>query len=112
MTARKLGMLTVVTALLTLGGAGCDRTYLTPTHGRAYRQIFAVQTVNPDRKADPNAVHGLDSQEASIIAHSYRKGLSPKDDSAVSQQQLLMYSPRAGLRDTNMPPPSVPSGER
>lgn len=96
-----------------LGGlaAGCDRTYLTPTHGRAYQQVFAAQAVNPERQIDAKAVHGLDSQEAAIIAGNYRKALSPRDTNAASSTQLLMYSPGAGVRDPGMPGPSVP-GER
>ena len=99
-------------ALVSLGGAGCDRAHLTASHGRAYQQAFAVQTVNPGRVAPANAVHGLDSQEAAIIASSYRRGLAPKEQSAGTERpQVLLYSPKAGLRDASMPPPSVP-GER
>ena len=91
-----------LTRLLVVGGAlgalctsaACDRTYLTPSHGRSYREAFAVQTVNPDRQTEPRAVHGLDSQEAAIISASYRKTLSPKDDSAANAQgPMLMYAP-------------------
>jgi hypothetical protein len=93
-----------------LCGSGCDRTYLTPTHGRAYRQIFAAQAVNPPRPAEDKTVHGLDSQEAAIISRNYRSGLSPRNEGAASGgAQLLMYAPRTGARDGNLPPPSVPN---
>jgi hypothetical protein len=96
-----------------LAAAACDRTYMTPSHGKSFRQTFAVQTVNPDRQTDPKAVHGLDSQEAAIISASYRKALGPKEDtSGANQGPLLMYSPRsaAAAQGGNMPPPSVPGG--
>jgi hypothetical protein len=95
---------------LVLAGAACDRTNLTSTHGRAYRQAFAVQTVNPDRQTDPKAVHGLDSQEAAIIANTYRKGLGPAGGGGDNaSQQLLTYSPKAGLQQAAvMSPPSSP----
>jgi hypothetical protein len=105
-----------VAALLTLaavsaGVGGCDRTYLTPTHGRAYRQVFAVQTVNPNRRVEANAVHGLDSQEASIISANYRRALAPKSDPTAggAAPQLLMYSPGGGAQGGAMPAPSVPA---
>jgi hypothetical protein len=93
------------------GAAGCDRAHLTASYGRAYEHAFAVQAVNPGRAADAKAVHGLDSQEAAIISSNYRRSLSPKDQSLADRPQLLMYSPRSGLHETNLPPPSVP-GER
>jgi hypothetical protein len=90
--------------------AACDRTYMTPTWGKSFREAFTVQTVNPGRRAEANAVHGLDSQEAAIIAGGYRRALSPKDESAANQTQLLMYSPRGGVQNAGaMPPPSVPN---
>lgn len=103
------GLLTTAAALGVLcAAAGCDRTYLTPSHGRSYRSAFAVQTANPQRESEAKAVHGLDSQEAAIISASYRKALAPKDDTSASNQgPLLMYAPRSA-NGQNMPPPSVP----
>jgi hypothetical protein len=89
--------------------AACDRTYMTPTWGKSYREAFAVQTVNPNRRSEATAVHGLDSQEAAIIASGYRRALSPKEENNAGNQQLLMYSPRGGAQNVgNLPPPSVP----
>jgi hypothetical protein len=109
-TTRKL----VLAFSLLLGtGAACDRTYLTPSHGRAYRQAFAVQTVNPGRQTDATAVHGLDSQEAAIVAQTYRHNLAPKDQAAAMSSGAgapLMYAPSTAPRD-NMPPPSVPADQ-
>ncbi|HET6151259.1 MAG TPA: hypothetical protein VFH68_27225 [Polyangia bacterium] len=113
MTARpqRFGSLVILTTSLGLFtvGSGCDRAHLTASYGRAYNQSFAVQTVNPDRHVAATAVHGLDSQEAAIISASYRRSLSPKQEQTADHSQLLMYSPRSGLREPNMPPPSVPN---
>jgi hypothetical protein len=92
-----------------LAAGGCDRTYLTPSHGRSYREAFAAQTVNPNHRVEAGSVHGLDSQEAAIISSNYRKALAPKEENSANQGQLLMYSPRNGLREANVPPPSVPA---
>lgn len=97
-----------VVAALLAAGAGCDRAHLTPTYGRAYHHAFAAQTENPGRAADPKAVHGLDSQEAAIISSNYRRSLSPKDPTAADRPQVLLYSPRTGLHEATLPPPSVP----
>jgi len=94
---------------LLAGGQGCARTHLTATHGQAYHQAFAVQTVNPNRSTDAKAIQGLDSQEAAIVSRNYRQSLSPKDQSHVDRPQLLMYSSQTGLREANVPPPSVPT---
>jgi hypothetical protein len=99
----------VTLAGLLTGATACDRAHLTASYGRAYEHAFAVQAVNPGRAADARAVHGLDSQEAAIISSNYRRSLSPKDQSVADRPQLLMYSPRNGLHETNLPPPSVPS---
>ena len=98
----------LVLAALFGAAAGCDRAHLTPTYGRAYHHAFAAQTENPGRAADPRVVHGLDPQEAAIISTSYRRSLSPKDPTAADGPQVLLYSPRTGLRDATLPPPSVP----
>jgi hypothetical protein len=95
--------------LLGLGAAACDRTYLTPSHGRAYRQAFTVQMVNPGRQTEASAVHGLDSQEAAIISQSYRRNLGSRDQApAPGAGSPLMYTPGSNGRDNSLPPPSVP----
>jgi hypothetical protein len=102
--------LVVVGALaLGFGGSACSRAHLTASHGRAYHDIFAAQDANPNRKGY-KSVHGLDSQEASIIAGTYRKALSPKEDSSGANQQLLTTSKVAGVGMTAVPATSVPSG--
>ena len=99
-------------AILAVGAVasavGCSRMYMTPTHGRAFREAFALQTVNPDKQTDPKAVMGLDSQEASIISASYRRGLSPQQAGGASDQQMLTYSSRGAVREAP-PATSVPA---
>lgn len=104
-----VGFLTLAAA----AGGACDRTYLTPTHGRSYRQAFAVQAVNPDAQRNNKAVVGLDSQEASIISGSYRKSLAPQQEASQNQGQLLTYSRNnAALREASaVPASSVPQGQ-
>jgi hypothetical protein len=99
-----------VLALLMTGMSACSRAHLTATHGRAYREVFAAQDANPNRKA-AQSVNGLDSQEAAIIAGNYRKALSPKsEDAGAGQQRLLMVAPQRPVGDSSGLPSSVPSG--
>lgn len=98
-----------VLALLISGASACSRAHLTPTHGRAYREVFAAQDANPNRKT-AQSVNGLDSQEAAIIAGSYRKALAPKAEEGPGQQRLLMVAPQRPVGDTSGLPASVPSG--
>jgi hypothetical protein len=104
--ARFLGLTVALAAT-----GGCVRAHLTDSHGRAYHEAFAIQDANPNRKGAPKSVNGLDSQEASIIAGSYRKALAPKADVSQSSGQLLMMSPnRGGSLEAGAMAPSVPQG--
>jgi hypothetical protein len=99
-----------VVAASALGLGACSRTHITPTHGRAFREAFAIQDANPNRKA-PKSLYGLDSQEAAIISSSYRKALAPKADTSQGGNQLLMVSPNAGGgAGAQTLAPSIPSG--
>lgn len=102
--------LAVVLSLLAPTLGACSRAHLTATHGRAYHEMFAIQDANPNRKGS-TSVHGLDSQEAAIIAGNYRKALSPKTDSNPNSNQLLMVNPNRPGGGENMPASSsVPLG--
>lgn len=103
----------LVTMLLgsTLGCA--DRTYLTKSHGRAYSEAFGRQAVEPQQRpvgeADPT--QGLDSQEAAVVAGSYRRSLAGKEGGgeAANQHQMVLMNPAAAAQAGGyMPPPSVP----
>jgi hypothetical protein len=107
--ARGLGLVLTVT-IAGFGGSGCARTHLTASHGRAFHEAFAIQDANPNRKGTPKSVNGLDSQEASIIAGSYRRALAPKADVAPTGNQVLMSPNRNGGLEAGALAPSVPQG--
>ena len=95
--------------LLALGGCA-NRTYLTPTHGRAYAQAFSQQLANPEPiENDGRPIQGLDSQEATTISRSYNKSLSAKDSGEPAQPTIIMNPAAAPQQGPNLPPPSVPS---
>jgi hypothetical protein len=94
--------------LLALGGCA-DRTYLTPTHGRAYAQAFSQQLANPEPiENDGRPIQGLDSQEATTISRSYNRSLSPKGNAEPAQPTIIMNPAAAPQQGPNIPPPSVP----
>ena len=94
--------------LLALGGCA-NRTYLTPTHGRAYAQAFNAQLANPAPiENDGRPIQGLDSQEATTISRSYNKSLSAKSGGDPAQPTIIMNPAAAPQQGPIMPPPSVP----
>jgi hypothetical protein len=95
------------------GASGCDRTYLTRTHGRAYSEAFGQQRVYPDGAPHTaKGVEGLDSQEASVIAGSYRRSLAKEGSPEGGAAPLVMANPAFnGMAQPNLPPPSVPNGQ-
>jgi hypothetical protein len=101
-----------IALLLAVGAVGCDRTNMGAAHGRAYREAFARQALDPlagEKPRNGRVYQGLDSQEASIVARTYRRGLTPKESSDGQRAPMLLMAPGGGTRDTgNMPPPSVP----
>jgi hypothetical protein len=106
--APRLALVVAVAAALGLGA--CSRAHITASHGRAFHEIFAIQDANPNRKA-PKSINGLDSQEAAIIAGSYRKELAPKVETAPNAGQLLMVNPNHnGGAEAAVLAPSVPPG--
>jgi len=101
----------IAVAFVGLGGAGCSRAHLTPTFGRSFHEVFAIQDANPNRHGTAKSVHGLDSQEAAIIAGSYRRALAPKMESGGNNGQVVLMSPnRGGGAESAVLAPSVPSG--
>lgn len=87
--------------------AGCaDRNHLTASYGQSYRAALARQAANPEAgQAGP--AKGLDSQEAAVIANSYRTQLAQKGEKP-QQETLLMVAPPTRPAN-NMPAASVPS---
>lgn len=95
-------------ALLLLLGACAGSPHLWDARGRAYQGAFAVQHTAPAPGAKgAEAVSGLDSQEAAIIAASYRQSLAPKQGK-VNDQPIVFVSPPQGAQPGYLPNPSVP----
>jgi hypothetical protein len=92
--------------LAALATACCGRAHLEPGYGRSYHAQFAAQRekLAPGKKAAP----GLDPQEASIIASTYRKSLAPKDERDVKDSPMLVVTPQQRGMAAQLPPPSVP----
>ncbi|MBC8131550.1 MAG: hypothetical protein H7X95_01110 [Deltaproteobacteria bacterium] len=107
---------TMTIILLGLCAGGCaDRTYLTKSHGRANSQAFGRQAVAPKPRlkvSGPDATEGLDSQEASAVARSYRDSLSGKEGAAApGGQAMVITNPGAAQAAPYMPGPSVPNSQ-
>lgn len=102
-------ILFAVAAVVATGTLGCaGRAHLADSTGRSYQAAFAQQGAAP-RGGITGPVTGLDSQEASIIARTYRGSLAPKVvRQAYGEQPILLLGPQAGESGTRMPPPSVP----
>ena len=88
-----------------------DRAHLTKTHGRAYNEAFTRQQTIPDpHPRNPKALQGLDSQEAAVVARTYRRGLSKDGAGDASGTPMVITNPNVGANAPYMPPPSVPGG--
>jgi len=61
---------------------------MTRDFGKANGSWLGKQQVNPGKVSQP--VSGLDSQEAAIIAQTYRKSLAPKDAKTDDKPQVLL----------------------
>lgn len=78
-------------AALCASTLGCfDRSHLTHSYGRAYRDAFAQQRVSANGADPGKAIKGLDSQEASIVSGSYRRGLAPKGTPAQNSSMIVL----------------------
>jgi type IV pilus biogenesis protein CpaD/CtpE len=82
-------------SLVVLACAGCfNRAHMTEHYGRAYRQAFDRQVVNPSGVAANKYPKGLDALEASIVVETYRTQLAPKGG-GTAQDQMILLSPQA-----------------
>lgn len=98
---------TLVAAAVLLAMLGCSRGSLSTSHGEAYRAVFAKQR-GPDRPAGPpEAAAGLDSQEAAIVADTYRRGLAP-EGADVKEEPVLIVAPQGRDGRPQQLAPSVP----
>jgi hypothetical protein len=100
----------VAATLLVAGAAllACgSRAHLTESHGRSYNAAFARQGAEPAHRTRPaQALTGLDSQEASIVATSYRRSLAPRS-AAAEPPPVLMVAPESSSERRAIAP-SVP----
>ncbi|HET6438325.1 MAG TPA: hypothetical protein VFG59_09705 [Anaeromyxobacter sp.] len=87
---------------------GCGRAHLEPGFGRSFHAQFALQQ-QPTAKP-VHAATGLDAQEASILARTYRRGLAPKEEEE-KEQPILVVTPSPQGPGRVMPMPSVPGKE-
>ncbi len=58
----------------------------------AHQEFFLRQRIHPEGGKAASGAPGLDSQEAAIIADSYRTGLAP-DGARVQEEPLLILAP-------------------
>ncbi len=94
-------------ALAAMALTGCARPHITASYARSSSAAFQTQAVPPQRTKRPDALLGLDSQEASIIANSYRKGIGGTQAPSSQRDQVLLVSPPGA--EGRMPLlPSVP----
>ena len=100
----------IVAALLALGlcSTGCfSRLHMSDKFGRANRQAFERQAVNPPSATSAKTPKGLDALEAGIVVETYRTGLGP---AAAGQQgnQTILLSPNGGSMGypSSVSPPS------
>jgi hypothetical protein len=93
-------------ALASVLAACAARPTMTQTQGRSYRAAFERQVASPQSHAQPPS--GLDSQEAGIVAESYRKSLAPEGKETKEEPVLVITpQPKAG----GPLAPSVPMGK-
>jgi len=85
----KLAIAALVAFTVACGG----RAHLEPGYSRSYRGQFAAQEARPPGAKPATAAPGLDAQEASIIANSYRKSLSPKEERQYGAEPILVVAP-------------------
>ncbi len=89
--------------------ASCGREHLWAARGRAYHtELARQQAPRPAGAKRAEPVVGLDSQEAAIIAESYRQSLAPKGTKAPEQPVLLIAPQREGQGRVALPLSSVP----
>ncbi len=93
----------VATAASLMGGCS-GRQHLARGYGVS-REAFRAQRAVPEPAGAPD-VTGLDSQEAAIVADSYRRSLAPKG-AQVEEEPVIMLAPQKPVQRAPLPP-SVP----
>ncbi len=77
-------------------------------YGESFRAALRAQAAPAKKRT--NAVEGLDSQEAAIVARTYHKSLAPKDVKPAANDEVILVAPTnsSGTRAAPLAP-SVPS---
>jgi tRNA/tmRNA/rRNA uracil-C5-methylase (TrmA/RlmC/RlmD family) len=105
MSVHSSGAVAVAAVAVMLAGCG-GRAHLTEGHGTAVRAVQHGQAAVPAAKRT-NAIEGLDSQEAAIIADSYRRSLAPKGEKVEEEPVIFVAPPQRGMARQALAP-SVP----
>jgi hypothetical protein len=95
-------------ALVAVHAACASRAHMWEASGRSYSAALAQQAPQPKTPVK-GPVGGLDSQEAAIIAQTYRRGLAPKAAQPREAPVLILGQPSAETGGYSLPPPSVPA---
>ncbi len=99
---------TLLSLVLLAPTAACaPRAALTDTHGHSTRAAFERQVENPQAAAQ--APRGLDSQEAAIVAQTFREGLAPKGQAKEAPPVVLVAPPAQGGGAQRVLAPSIPT---
>jgi hypothetical protein len=85
-------------------GSGCSHGN---GHGESVQAALRAQAAPAKKRT--NAVEGLDSQEAAIVARSYHKSLAPKDVKASPYDEVILVGPTNASGTRGAPPPLAPS---
>ena len=92
---------------------GCaDRVHMTRAYGHSYQETLRRQAVNPGAGDQQATSKGLDTQEAAIIAQSYRTSLAHKGQPVPQEAVLLHTMPNDGVGKDAPMPASLPLDSR
>lgn len=71
----------------------CGPSRYSPHYGAGYRLSIERQTAMPGAGEKPQAIAGLDPQDAAIIAHTYRTNLGREVTTSTESSPLLFIAP-------------------
>lgn len=101
---KRIGWMVIGLSLAACTGS----SHLTRTYGKSSRETWRAQRAGAGAIAQ-EAVKGLDSEEATIIATGYRESLAPQGTRSVAQPELLYVAPPdRGAAQAPQLAPSVP----
>lgn len=98
----------LITTVAIIATTGCSRKqHLSEFHGKSFEAAFVSQRATAATAVTEGPVTGLDSQEAAIIADSYRNSLARKSEK-VAEEPILLVAPPSRERGAAALRPSVP----